>query len=90
MASTYTLALLRGGNRGQWSRVIPFTSDADAIAAAGRIAEAAGRRSPEQVSLRVGRSADGHVSWLGGWGWAIEGALSWDAEDAATGFKHGA
>lgn len=66
---------------------MPLTCDADAIAAAGRIAEAEGRNSPEQVSLRVGRGVEGHVTWLGGWGWAIEGALSWTAEDAAASVK---
>ena len=83
MASTYTLSLLRNGPRAEWSRLMPFPSDAEAIAAAGRIAEAEGRRSPEPVSLMVGRSADeGHVDWLGGWDWEVEGVLCWESVDA--------
>jgi hypothetical protein len=79
MSGTYTLALLRHGPTAQWSRLMPFASDADAIAAAGRIAEAEGRRSPEPVSLMVGRSLDeGEVDWLGGWDWRTEGELCWD------------
>lgn len=90
MVGTYTLALLRNGPRAEWSRVMPFANDADAIAAAGRIAEAEGRRSPEPVSLMVGRSADeGEVAWLGGWDWGIEGALCWEAEGSAGGIESG-
>lgn len=67
---------------------MPFTSDADAIAAGGRLAEAEGRQSPLPVSLLVGRSADeGHVHWLGGWDWAIEGLLSWEAKGSTPGVK---
>lgn len=81
MSSTYTLALLRHGPRAEWSRVAPYASDAEAIAAARRIAEAEGRRSPEPVSLMVGRSADeGEIAWLGGWDWDVEGVLCWEAE----------
>jgi hypothetical protein len=84
MPSTYTLALLRNGPRPEWSRVAPYASDAEAIAAAGRIAEAEGRRSPEPVSLMVGRSADeGRIDWLGGWDWDTEGVLCWETDDAA-------
>jgi len=76
MTGVYTLALLRSGPRAEWSRLIPFACDADAIAAAGRIAEAEGRRSPEPVSLMVGRSAEeGRIDWLGGWDWDTEGVL---------------
>lgn len=79
MTGVYTLALLRRGPRAEWSRLIPFASDSEAIAAAGRIAEAEGRRSPEPVSLMVGRSADeGRIAWLGGWDWDTDGALNWD------------
>jgi hypothetical protein len=84
MAGSYTLALLRNGPRAAWSRVMPFGSDSDAIAAAGRIAEAEGRRSPEPVSLMVGRSGDeGQVDWLGGWDWDAEGELFWEPDDSA-------
>jgi len=82
MPGTYTLALLRNGPRAEWSRVAPYASDADAIAAAGRIAEAEGRRSPEPVSLMVGRTADeGEIQWLGGWDWDVEGVLCWETEE---------
>lgn len=82
MPGTYTLALLRNGPRAEWSRVAPYASDAEAIAAAGRIAEAEGRRSPEPVSLMVGRTADeGEVQWLGGWDWDVEGVLCWETEE---------
>jgi hypothetical protein len=80
MNSAYTLALLRDGPRPEWSRLLPFPSDAEAIAAAGRVAETEGRRSPEPVSLMVGRNLEeGDVEWLGGWDWDGEGALEWDA-----------
>ena len=83
MPSTYTLALLRSGPRAEWSRMAPYPSDAEAIAAARRIAEAEGRRSPEAVSLMVGRSIDeGQIAWLGGWDWSVEGVLCWEAEGA--------
>lgn len=83
MPGDYTLALLRRGPRPEWSRLMPFGSDAEAIAAAGRIAEAEGRRSPEPVSLMVGRCIDeGAVDWLGGWDWDMEGSLLWDAAPA--------
>jgi hypothetical protein len=86
MPGAYTLALLRNGPRAEWSRVMPFASDADAIAAARRIAEAEGRRSPEPVSLMVGRSVDeGEVAWLGGWEWEIEGVLCWEPEGPEAG-----
>lgn len=75
------LALLRDGPRAEWSRQLPFPSDAQAIAAAGRIAETEGRRSPEPVSLMVGRNLDeGQVEWLGGWDWDSD-ALCWDAAE---------
>ena len=81
MPADYTMALLRDGPRAAWSRVMPFASDADAIAAAGRIAESEGRRSPEPASLMVGRSADeGVVCWLGGWDWDDDGVLCWEPE----------
>ena len=80
MTSAYTLALLRDGPRPEWSRLLPFPSDAEAIAAAGRVAETEGRRSPEPVSLMVGRNLEeGEVEWLGGWDWDGQGALEWDA-----------
>ncbi|HKR88259.1 MAG TPA: hypothetical protein VJS38_08790 [Phenylobacterium sp.] len=82
MPSAYTLALLRNGPRAEWSRVAPYASDAEAIAAARRIAEAEGRRSPEPVSLMVGRSAEeGEIAWLGGWDWDVEGVLCWEAQE---------
>lgn len=81
MPGVYTFALLRSRPLAEWSRVMPFASDAEAIAAAGRIAEAEGRRSAEPVSLMVGRSADeGQVAWIGGWDWDVEGALCWRTE----------
>jgi hypothetical protein len=84
MSGVYTFALLRSRPLAEWSRVMPFASDAEAIAAAGRIAEAEGRRSAEPVSLMVGRSADeGQVDWLGGWDWGVEGALSWETDGPA-------
>ena len=79
MPGDYTLSLLRSGPHAEWSRVMPFASDADAIAAAGRVAQAEGSRSSEPVSLMVGRTADdGHVDWLGGWDFDVEGALAWE------------
>ncbi|CAN7559647.1 hypothetical protein LJR219_004037 [Phenylobacterium sp. LjRoot219] len=81
MNGAYTLTLLRDGPRAEWSRVLPFPNDGQAITAAGRIAETEGRRSPEPVSLMVGRNLDeGHVEWLGGWDWEND-ALWWDALD---------
>ena len=58
MSATYAFALLRSTPRPEWSRFLPFESDTHAIAAARRIAEAEGRRSPEPVSLMIGRSQD--------------------------------
>lgn len=82
MPGDYTIALLRHGPRADWSRVLPFASDADAIASARRIAEAEGRRSPAPVSLMVGRTLEeGQVLWLGGWDWDVEGALCWEPEE---------
>lgn len=80
MIGAYTLTLLRDGPRPEWSRLMPFPNDAEAIAAAGRVAETEGRRSPEPVSLMVGRCLEeGDVEWLGGWDWDGDGALEWDA-----------
>jgi hypothetical protein len=79
MAGMYTISLLRTGPQAEWSRLMPFPSDADAIAAARRIAASEGSRSPEPVSLMVGRSVDeGAIDWLGGWDWDAGGALYWD------------
>jgi hypothetical protein len=79
MTGMYTISLLRTGPRAEWSRMMPFPSDADAIAAARRIAAAEGSRSPEPVSLMVGRTGEeGQVDWLGGWDWDAGGALYWD------------
>ena len=81
MSATYALALLRSTPQPEWSRFLPFESDTQAIAAARRIAEAEGRRSPEPVSLMIGRShEEGGVTWLGGWEWPCEGALHWEPE----------
>ena len=85
MSGVYTLALLRDGPHAKWSRVMPFASDADAIAAAGRIAEAERRRSPEPVSLMVGRTAEeGQVDWLGGWDRDSDGVLLWEPESSGA------
>jgi len=85
MSSLYTLTLLRRGARAEWSRLMPFASEAEAIAAARRIAEAQVRRSAESVSLMVGRAWDeGQVAWLGGWDCDVEGGLCWDAAEAAA------
>lgn len=82
MSSAYTLALLRPGPQPEWSRLLPFPNDAEAIAAAGRVAASEGRRSPEPASLMVGRNLEeGDVEWLGGWDWDGEGALEWDGAD---------
>jgi hypothetical protein len=81
MPSTYTFALLRNTPIPEWARFVPFDSDAQAIAAARRIAEAEGRRSAKPLSLMIGRGAEeGAVTWLGGWEWPCEGALSWEPE----------
>lgn len=81
MPATYTLALLRGSARPEWSRFMPFRSDEEAISAAGRIAEAEIRRWAEPVSVMVGRGADdGEVLWLGGWDCSAEGAVRWEPE----------
>ncbi len=83
MGGIYTISLLRSGPHAEWSRLMPFKSDAAAIAAARRIAGAEGRRSPDPVSLMVGRSGDdGAIDWLGGWDCDTGGALSWDEMDA--------
>ena len=82
MSGTYTLALLRRGLTPEWSRIMPFPNDAEAIAAAGRIAAAEARRFDEAVSLMVGRSYDeGEVAWLGGWDRDVDGCMSWDAAE---------
>ena len=84
MPGDYTLVLLRNGPRPEWSRLMPYASAAAAIAAPRRVAETEGRRSPEAVSLMVGRNADeGFVEWLGGWDWDIEGVLCWEATETA-------
>ena len=81
MASIYTLALLRHGARAEWSRLMPFATDADAIAAARRIAELEVRRTPESVSVLVGRTWDeGQIAWLGGWDWDVQNGPCWEAE----------
>jgi hypothetical protein len=81
MPATYTFALLRNTPQPEWSRFVPFESDTHAIEAARRIAEAEGRRSPQPLSLMIGRSGEeGAVTWLGGWEWPSEGALYWDPE----------
>ena len=91
MASLYTLALLRNGARAEWSRLMPFASDADAIAAARLIAEAQVRRTPESLSLMVGRTWDeGGVVWLGGWDWDVEAGPCWEAEEPAAELQPGA
>jgi hypothetical protein len=91
MAGMYTISLLRTGPRAEWSRLMPFTSDADAIAAARRIAVAEGRRSPEPVSLMVGRSGDGgEIDWLGGWDWDTGGSLYWDEMTPPDDLEQGA
>jgi hypothetical protein len=83
MASIYTLALLRRGARAEWSRLMPFATDADAIAAARRIAELEARRHAGSVSVMVGRTWDeGEIAWLGGWDWDIDGGPTWEAEGA--------
>jgi hypothetical protein len=85
MASFYTLALLRTGARAEWSRVMPFASDAEAIAAARRIAESHVRRTPGSLSLMVGRTWDeGQVAWLGGWDVEEEGELCWEADSSTA------
>ena len=81
MTAIYALALLRNAPRPEWSRFVPFDSDAQAIAAARRIAEAEGRRSAESLSVMIGRSAEeGGVTWLAGWEWPTEGSLYWEPE----------
>lgn len=81
MSATYTFALLRSTPAPEWARFAPFDNDAQAIAAARRIAEAEGRRSAEPLSLMIGRSAEeGLVTWLGGWEWPCEGSLHWEPE----------
>jgi hypothetical protein len=81
MPATYAFALLRNTPEPEWSRFAPYDSDAQAIAAARRIAEAEGRRSVAPLSLMIGRSAEeGGVTWLGGWEWPCEGALCWEPE----------
>lgn len=85
MASIYTLALLRHGARAEWSRLMPFATDADAIAAARRIAELEVRRHTESVSVLVGRTWDeGEIAWLGGWDWDIDAGPVWEADGAAV------
>lgn len=90
MSADYALALLRTGPRPEWSRLMPFSSDVDAIAAAGRIAKAEARRSSLPASLMVGRSADeGRVDWLGGWDWDTDGTPSWEPTPSPGGLDAG-
>ena len=85
MSSLYTLALLRDRARAEWSRLMPFASDADAIAAARRIAETQIRKTPQSVSLLVGRTWDeGQVAWLGGWDCDVEAGITWEPETSDT------
>jgi hypothetical protein len=73
MAGMYTLTALRGA-RAEWSRLMPFASDAHVIAAARRIAETQIRKSRAPHSLMVGRT----------WDCDVEAGLSWEAEDTAS------
>jgi hypothetical protein len=91
MASLYTLALLRNGARAEWSRVMPFAGDTEAISAARRIAESQVLRTSDSLSLMVGRTwDDGQVAWLGGWDGDVEGGLCWEAEESAVDAQTGA
>jgi hypothetical protein len=84
MAGMYTLTALRGA-RAEWSRLMPFASDAHVIAAARRIAETQIRKSRAPHSLMVGRTWDeGQVAWPGAWDCDVEAGLSWEAEDTAS------
>jgi hypothetical protein len=86
MSSLYTLTLLRDGARAEWSRVMPFASDAEAIAAARRIAESQIRKTSQSASLLVGRTWDeGQIAWLGGWDCDVEAGLSWEPETSDAG-----
>jgi hypothetical protein len=70
---------------------MPFASDAEAITAARRIAEAQVLRTSEPLSLMVGRTWDeGQVAWLGGWDGDVEGGLCWEDESSTADVGQGA
>jgi hypothetical protein len=91
MAGMYTLALLRHGARAEWSRLMPFANDSEAIAAARRIAESHLIRTPGSASLMVGRTWDeGGVVWLGGWDCDPQEGFTWEAEETGPDAQPGA